>query len=418
MGFAVLLAAGVTFLFGLVPALRASAVKPVSALKGGEDPHARRRLMNALVAVQVAFCFLVHFTAGLFVATFDRLSHQPTGFAAERLLLLEASAKADQPMANWHQVGAHLRTVGGVESAALCGWALMSGNGWSNHIYINGTLREESEPYFLGVSPGWFETMRIPLISGRDLRPEDRYPNAAMVNERFAAVFFDRQNPVGRSFEKMDRDDKRVRFEIVGYVRDARYRDIKEPIRPTIYVPLGEKANWGTFVVRTASDNPLTLAPFMRLEVPRVRSEFRISNVHTQLELVQNYTIRERLLAMLALFFAVVSLLLAAVGLFGVLDFSVQQRRREIGIRMALGAQGVDVARRVTIEVFAMVLIGACAGLTAGVFSETYLETLLYGVKTTDLTMLALPSITIFSAALLAALPPVIRAVRIDPAKC
>jgi hypothetical protein len=321
-------------------------------------------------------------------------------------------------MANWHQVGAHLRTVGGVESAALCGWALMSGNGWSNHIYINGTLREESEPYFLGVSPGWFETMRIPLISGRDLRPEDRYPNAAMVNERFAAVFFDRQNPVGRSFEKMDRDDKRVRFEIVGYVRDARYRDIKEPIRPTIYVPLGEKANWGTFVVRTASDNPLTLAPFMRLEVPRVRSEFRISNVHTQLELVQNYTIRERLLAMLALFFAVVSLLLAAVGLFGVLDFSVQQRRREIGIRMALGAQGVDVARRVTIEVFAMVLIGACAGLTAGVFSETYLETLLYGVKTTDLTMLALPSITIFSAALLAALPPVIRAVRIDPAKC
>jgi predicted lysophospholipase L1 biosynthesis ABC-type transport system permease subunit len=238
-----------------------------------------------------------------------------------------------------------------------------------------------------------------------------------MVNERFAAVFFDRQNPVGRSFEKMDRDDKRVRFEIVGYVRDARYRDIKEPIRPTIYVPLGEKANWGTFVVRTASDNPLTLAPFMRLEVPRVRSEFRISNVHTQLELVQNYTIRERLLAMLALFFAVVSLLLAVVGLFGVLDFSVQQRRREIGIRMALGAQGVDVARRVTIEVFAMVLIGACAGLTAGVFSETYLETLLYGVKTTDLTMLALPSITIFSAALLAALPPVIRAVRIDPAK-
>jgi predicted permease len=125
--FSVVLTIGVTFLFGLVPALRASAVRPVSALKGGEDPHARRRLMNVLLAAQVAFCFVVQFVAGLFVATFDRLANQPTGFASERLLALQAVAKGGQPIANWNQVMEHLRGVAGVESVALSGWALMSG---------------------------------------------------------------------------------------------------------------------------------------------------------------------------------------------------------------------------------------------------------------------------------------------------
>ena len=109
MGFGLMLALGVTFLFGLVPALRASAVKPVSALKGGEDPHARRRLMNALVAAQVAFCFLVHFVAGLFVATFDRLSHQPTGFTAERVLALTVVSGTPQPPVFWEQMADDVR---------------------------------------------------------------------------------------------------------------------------------------------------------------------------------------------------------------------------------------------------------------------------------------------------------------------
>jgi predicted permease len=420
MGFAGLLALGVTFLFGLVPALRASAVKPVSALKGGDDPHAKRRLMNALVAAQVAFCFLVHFVAGLFVATFDRLSNQPTGFSSDRILLLEASAKAEQPAAHWDQVIDHLRTLGGVEAASLSGWPLLSGNGWSTNILINGILREDGEPYFLGVSPGWLETMKIPLIGGRDFRPGDRQPYAAIVNEAFAKQFFDGQNPVGKTFEKVEGNggrEKRVRVEIVGYVRDARYRNMREPITPIAYLPFHGDRNtsWGAFTVRTAVADPLSLSSFLRKEVPRVRSEFRIRNIHTQAELVRSHTVRERLLAMLALFFAAVSLLLAAIGLFGVLDYSVQQRRREIGIRLALGAQPVHVARRVTLEVFAMVFLGAFAGLAAGVASERYVETLLYQVKVTDFRMLATPSLVIFAAALLAALPPVIRAVRIDP---
>ena len=418
-GFALLLALGVTFLFGLIPALRASSVRPAAAIKGGDDPHARRRLMNALVAAQVAFCFLVHFVAGLFVATSDRLSHQDTGFASERLLQLETVTAQPQPYAAWDQVLERLRSVRGVEAAGLSGWALLSGNRWTSGIYLDGVLRSELEPYFLSMSPGWLETMRIPLLSGRDFRSADSFPHVAIVNEKFAATFFGSRTPIGRSVEILHKGNKRVPMEIVGLARDARYANLREAIRPTAYVPVVSDEqfhDWGTFTVRTAAADPMPLASLLRREVSRTRGEFRVSTVRTQKELIESHTVRERLLAKLALFFAAVSLLLAAVGLFGVLDYSVQQRRREIGIRMALGAPGVDVARRVTAEIFAMVFVGGFAGLAAGLASERYVESLLFQVKATETAMLALPSLIIFGAALAAALPPVIRAVRIDPA--
>ena len=122
-----MLALGVTLLFGLAPALRASSVKPASALKGGDDPHARRRLMHALIAVQVAFCFVVIFVAGLFVTSFERLSHQPTGFSAERILNLETSSSIRNRQSAWDQVADHLRSMPGVENVALTIWPLMSG---------------------------------------------------------------------------------------------------------------------------------------------------------------------------------------------------------------------------------------------------------------------------------------------------
>jgi predicted permease len=423
LGFALMLAVAVTLLFGLVPALRASAVKPAVALKGGENPHARSRLMNALIAAQVAFCFLVHFVAGLFVTTFDRLTNQPTGFSAERVLTLETVAKGDPPAAYWDQVTNHLRAIRGVESAALCGWALLSGNAWRSAIWVNGRPPEKFNPYFLSISSEWLDTMRIPLIDGRGFHPADMYPDVAIVNEAFAKRYFQGQNPVGKSFER-DEDKKRVRTRIIGFVRDARYRDMREPIRPTVYVPFNSidgkgglrSQGWGTFVVRTAGADPLALAAILRQEVPRARSEFRVTNIRTQTELVLQHTIRERLLASLSLFFAVVALLLAGVGLYGVLNYSVLRRRREIGIRMALGAQAGHLARKVIQDAFAMLLLGAGVGMAAGIASERYIETLLYHVKATELTMLAAPVLSIFTAALLASLPPLIHAIRIDPA--
>jgi putative ABC transport system permease protein len=149
--------------------------------------------------------------------------------------------------------------------------------------------------------------------------------------------------------------------------------------------------------------------------VPRVRPEFRVSNLHTQQELIDAQTVHERCLAMLALFFAGVALVLAGVGLYGVLDYSVVQRRREIGIRLAIGAPAGGIARLVTMEVFAMVLAGAVAGLALGMASVRFIETLFYQVKATDTRMLVLPALAILAAALVAAMPAVIHAVRIDP---
>jgi predicted permease len=374
--------------------------------------------MHALIAAQVAFCFLVLFVTGLFLATFDRLSNQPTGFSAERLLAVDAVAKPPQPTVFWYQIAGHLQTLPGVEKAALAAWPLLSGTGQNSFVAVNGAPPHPVLAYFLSVSPGWLDTMKIPLLAGRDFRAGDAYPGVAIVNQAFAKEYFHGENPVGKSFERTSEGRS---LEIVGLVRDARYRNMREPITPTAYVPLrlsdpAETLSEATFLIRTYNQNPLALAPVLRSEIGRTRHDFRVSNIRTQLEIDQAQTVRERLLAMLASFFAAVALLLAGVGLYGVLDYTVLQRRREIGIRIALGAQAGDVAWRMTADVFSMVLIGAFVGVGAGMASGRYIAMLLYEVKTTDAGILMFPALAISALALLAALPPVIRAVRIDPA--
>jgi predicted lysophospholipase L1 biosynthesis ABC-type transport system permease subunit len=262
--------------------------------------------------------------------------------------------------------------------------------------------------------------MKMRLIDGRDFRETDTRPGSAIVNETFVKQFFPGENPLAKFFAV-----GQLRSQIVGVVGDAPYRNIRESTLPTVYVPfhtLGEDgaplpSSGETFLVRTATANPLALASFLRREVSAFQSAFRVSNIRTEDELVQAQTVRERLLAMLALFFAAVALLLAAVGLYGVLDYSVLQRRREIGIRRAIGAQSAGIARLVTADVFSMVFAGAVAGLGLGMALSRYVESLLYHVKPTEWNVLALPAVTILTAALAAAVPSVIRAVQIDPAK-
>lgn len=229
---------------------------------------------------------------------------------------------------------------------------------------------------------------------------------------------------MGKSFELVMDEGVRLRYQIVGLVADVIYRDLREPILPQLYVPFNSvdangsprKKSAGVLLVRTSTENPRALAALIRQEVPRARPEFRVSRVRTQLEINQSHTVREQLLATLALFFAVVALLLAGVGLYGVLHYSVLQRRREIGIRIAVGAQAGGIARLVTADVFAMVLVGAAVGVALGLVSVRSIESLFYQVSATDLEILALPSLAILAGALLAALRPVIHAVRIDPA--
>jgi putative ABC transport system permease protein len=361
------------------------------------------------------------------------LSKQPTGFSSDRILNLEAVTRQPQPAVYWDQVAAHLRSVAGVERVSMSAWPVMSGETSVSSVSIHGAPATDVLADYLSVSPEWRDTLKIPLLEGRDFRPGDAGPSVAIVNQAFAKQYFDGANPVGKFFERVDglpttraspSTGGRTGVEIVGYVGDARYRDnMRVPVRPMFYIPmhtLGPSADLlpisrAAFVVRTSIANPLSLASILRQEVPRARPEVRVTNIRTQNEIIESKTVRERLLAMLALFFAVVALLLAGVGLYGVLDYSVLQRRREIGIRMAIGAQAGDIARSVTVDVFSMVLAGALAGLALGIGSMQYIESLLYQVRATDPGMLALPWLTILAAALLAAVPAVIRAVRIDP---
>jgi predicted permease len=418
LGFGMALTLMVTLLFGLAPALRASGVKPVTALKGGSDPHSRRRLMHALIAVQVAFCFLVLFVAGLFAATSDRLSRRPTGFSAERLLALDTVAENPAAPVFWEQVADRLRTAPGVEAVALAGWPLLGGGSWNGFVSINGAPPGPELAYFLNISPGWMDAMKIPFIAGRDFRPNDAAPGVAIVNETFVKQYFKGENPIGESFAR-----GRDMYQVVGVVRDAPYRNVREGILPVAFLPFHSvdakrallPVRTATFMVRTYSANPMALASTLRRLVPRARPDFRVSTIRSQAELVQAQTVRERLLAMLAMFFAAVALLLAGVGLYGVLDYSVLQRRKEIGIRMAIGARAGGIAWLVAVDVLYMVAGGALAGLALGLISVRYIESLFYQVKATDPAMLALPALSVAAAAMLATLPAVIRAVRIDP---
>ena len=426
MAFGMMLTVCVTVLFGLAPALRASRVRPASALKGGEEPRRRLLWMQGMVAAQVAFCFVVLFAAGLFVGTFQRLTTQPLGFSTERILVLETMARHPQLPVKWEQMAEQLSGVPGVERASLGSWGLLSGPLISVFVSANGGPQGNTPAYVMRVSPGWLETMKIPLVGGRDLNDSDTEPGQAVVNEAFAKQFFGGTNPVGQSFAlPIGRTPgKPYVLQVVGLVRNAVYSDVRKPELPTIYEPMhgiaadgGLKAlPWGAFVVRTKGE-PAAMAQTLRRVVMQENPEFRVGNVSTQEELVVAQTVRERLLASLAGFFGVVAVLLAAIGLYGVMHYSVVQRKKEIGIRIALGAAAMNIARLVTVQVLAMVLVGGVVGLAAGVASVRFIAALLYGVKATDPTMLLVPATVLLAAVCLAALPAVLRAVRIDPAE-
>lgn len=410
----------VTMLFGLPSALQASAVNPVSSLKGGVDPHSRKRVMHLLIAVQVAFCFLVLFTAGLFISTFDRLSHQPLGYSPDRIVNLESLTRSPQSPVHWDQVADRIRTVPGVEAVAMSGWPWMSGESATGNVSINGAPPSDVFADVMFVSPDWFAALKIPLLDGRDFRLADTNPGVAIVNQAFAREYFDGANPVGKFFDRVDSKGGRIRVEIVGYTRDARYRDrMRLPIRPTFYYPLhrvnaaGElqPMSRATFVVRTGTPDPNVL----RQTVSKAHPAFRVSNIRTQIEIIESKTVRERMLAVLALFFAIVAALLAGVGLYGVLDYSVLQQRREIGIRMAIGAASAHIARRVTTEALIPILAGIVAGFAIGAATIRYLEPMLYQVRGSDFSTMVWPCVAILAVAFVATLPAVLRAVHLDP---
>jgi predicted permease len=424
VAFAAALASSVALLFGLAPALRASKVRPMSALRGGEDPHARRRLIYVLLAAQLAFCILVQFVAGLFVNTFQRLSNRPLGFSPQRLLVMDGDIPKQQPSQFWMQTAEQLRATPGVQSIALACWPLLEGDHWTVSVRLRGHAVEIRSPYAMEVSPGYFETMRIGWIAGRDLRLTDLpprldaskqpLPGVGIVNEAFARTYFEGQNPVGRSVYVLQNKDTAASMEIIGYVRDAAYAEVREPMRPTIYVPI-VKRNYYTFMVRTTGDARAVM-PMLRRAVSDTPG-LTVHTIQPETNFLRAQMLRERLLATLSFFFAMVALVLAAVGLYGVLNYSVTWQRREIGIRIALGARPAHVVRQTISGLLAMVLAGTLLGLVAGIACGRLTESLLYEIKPTDPGTVITPLLALLGAAVAATLPPVVRATRIDPAQ-
>jgi putative ABC transport system permease protein len=408
----------VILLFGLLPALRASSVTPALVLKGG-DLQQRRRLMHGMIAVQVAFCFLVLLVAGLFVATLRHLSHKSTGFSSERLLVLDITSNPAQSDVHWNQLAGSLASVPGVERLSQSGWSLLTGNGWNETIAVEGAQPSATLAYFLSISPGWLQTMNIPIIMGRDIRLNEHFPEVAIVNETFAKEFLHNEHPVGRYFElpgKNSGDKKRL--QVVGVARDAVYRDLHEPVIPVVYVPFatGLLENQ-TFIVRTSSPDPLEAVSMLQSRVTQAGAGFHISNVSTQESLNQAQTLRERLLATLAFFFGAMSLLLAGIGLYGVLNFSVQQREREIGIRLALGTRSLAIIKPLLAGFALAVAFGTISGLALGIGSTRYIQALLYEVQPTSASLVAAPCLIILLTLGAAALPTMLQASKMNPLK-
>ena len=266
------------------------------------------------------------------------------------------------------------------------------------------------------ISTQFFDTMHIPLRSGRIFVPADMDPASAttiIVNETFATRYFSGAAAVGRTIEtRFGGNEDGGRHEIVGVVADARY-DLRKPAAPTIYIPLTLRST-GTIYVRVSGD-PAPLASRLREEVRAANPLFRVTSVTSQAALVDRTLLRERLLALLAGFFGLVGLVLAAVGLHGVLSYSVVQRTREIGIRMALGARQQRLVRTVLAEAGSAALVGAVFGMAAALYLARFVEALLFEVTPLDFWSLALPLATLLLAALLAAALPAVRVARLDP---
>lgn len=425
LAFSFALALLVTVLFGLAAALRASAVQPVHALKGGEDGGASSRTMKLLLSAQVAFCVTVLFVAGLFLATFHRLSTRPLGFSPENLLVMDVAAQGPLTPEAWSQAADELRAVPGVLSVAASGWPLLSGNRWTGSVRIPGQRAEAQGPYMLDVSPDYFRTTGISLLAGREFRHGDRQPGlpgaaqplpgAGIVNEAFARVYFRGENPVGRSIDLLQNKDSTAPMEIVGLVRNSVYYSLREPLRPMIFVPMKERGRV-TLLARTASDAS-SLAPGLRQKLALARPGIRVQQIQLHSSFVRSRLVRERLLAALSVFFGLVASVLAAVGLYGVLNYSVTRRRREIGIRMALGARAGHVVRVVSGDAAVTVFLGSVVGVGAGIVAGRLVETLLYEVKPTGIDAMAAPILTLALVPLVASMPPAFRAARLDPAK-
>jgi predicted permease len=366
--------------------------------------------------MQVAFSLVVLFVGGLLVRSFVTLTSMDPGFATSDVLLVSWEAvqrmERNQQRAALLHVLDRLRDVPGVTAVSAAEDNVLSRFGYN--VPVPGSASEIIESTLARVTPGFFETMKIPLLAGRTFTFGDfdtERPTVVIVNESFAKRYFGGQPPVGSRLD-IRWGGPRAPHGVVGIVADTRY-DLRKPPAPTIYV-LIPLQSFSTLHVRVAGD-ATTIAARLREEVRAATPLLRVTSVTSQAAMVNRTVVRERLLAMLAGFFALVGLVLTAVGLYATLSYAVVQHTREIGIRVALGARALGAVRSVLADTASTTLVGAACGLAGGLYASRFVETMLFEVAPLDVSSLALPLGTLLVTALVAAAVPAWRAARVDP---
>ncbi len=417
-------------LFGVAPAFRGTSLTPADALRdhsrGVVSGGGRFQLGHALVALQVALSFVLVFGSTLFVRTLVSLNSQNMGFESSRVLiglvdLRRTNTAPDDRLQLFTQVRDALSAVPGIEAAATSFVTPVSGSTWNLSITVpNYQANDDRGVLFNGVSPNFFKAMGTPVVAGRDIAESDRKgaPNVAIVNEAFARKYFNGENPVGKTFTingfNVENPDRVM--EIVGLVADAKYQRLREEAQPIMYAPFAQErriASAVRMVIRTAG-TPWSSRNAVIDAVANVNKEIAIDLKPLDEDLGANI-LQERLVATLSAFFGGLALLLAAIGLYGVMSYSVSRRRNEIGIRMALGAEPGRVVTLVLGNVALITISGLLAGAAAAVGTGRFINSLLFNLAASDRTMIVVTAITLATAAAIAGYLPARRAARIDP---
>jgi predicted permease len=432
-------------LFGLAPALQATKPDVAPTLKdqaGAVVGGGSSALRKALVAAQVTLSLLLLIGAGLFVKSLSNLRALGPGFPAERLIGFQVDPtlngySAERAKLFYRSLTESLSAVPGVESVALANVRILEGNEWDSSVLVEGytpaRAGDHAEPFMNSISPNYFGTMGVPIVAGRDFtdkdtervlhmkgrppRNEDQYvPNTIIINETFAKKYFAGRNPLGRHIGMGLDPVTKLDMQIIGVVKDIKYMNLRDDIPEQAFEPyLADHNTFGmTVYLRTAME-PNQLFPALRAKVRELDGNIPIYGMRTTEEQISNSLSSERLIASLSAVFGFLATLLATIGLYGVMAYTVARRTREIGIRMALGAAEGNVVWMVMKEVLILVSIGVGVGVPAALGLTRLVRSQLFGIAPNDPATLVLSALGLALVACAAGYIPALRASRIDP---
>jgi putative ABC transport system permease protein len=421
--FAAALSIATGIIFGLYPAWAAARDSLAVTLKNesgtSSGTHGAARIRQALVCAQVMISAILLIPTGLFLKSLVNLMHVNLGMNTENLIVFGVSPalngyKLKQNRALFDRIETELAAIPGVGGGNATLVPVVAGDNWGNSLKIEGRAeRENDNSNFNEVSPGYFGKMAIPLISGREFTLSDdaAAPLVTVVNQHFVKKLLDGRNPIGLHITA---DEKPI--EIVGVVRDSHYSGVKQEVPNVYYMPWRQdkQLNDLTYYVRTALP-PAQVFPQIRRVMAGIDRTLPLENLRTMESQINDNIQSDRLVLQLASAFAVLATLLAMLGLYGVMAHSVTRRTREIGIRMALGAQPVRIRGMVLREMLWILAIGLATGIPAALALARLTESQLYGVKAYDALVVAAAALALAATAVAAAYLPARRAARVDP---